>query len=97
MLANSRSGMRGALRVRSTPSAVVRSSRSSRSSPRVAAAATTPSGADSKTGIKMMRKGVKEAADENILTPRFYTTVRMGATTQHNTYTYTYTHTYLLT
>lgn len=29
---------------------------------------------DDKTGIQMMRKGVKEAAEENVLTPRFYTT-----------------------
>jgi len=29
---------------------------------------------DAKTGIKKMRKGIKEAADENVLTPRFYTT-----------------------
>jgi len=29
---------------------------------------------DSQTGIKKMRKGIKEAAKENILTPRFYTT-----------------------
>merc|ERR1719473_1653047 len=30
--------------------------------------------ADASTGLKTMRKGVKEAAEENILTPRFYTT-----------------------
>ena len=29
---------------------------------------------DDKTGIKKMRDGIKEAADENLLTPRFYTT-----------------------
>ena len=34
-----------------------------------AAAATTDD-----LGFKMMRRGVKEAADESILTPRFYTT-----------------------
>eukprot|EP00740_Mantoniella_antarctica_P001926 CAMPEP_0181361190 /NCGR_PEP_ID=MMETSP1106-20121128/7137_1 /TAXON_ID=81844 /ORGANISM="Mantoniella antarctica, Strain SL-175" /LENGTH=418 /DNA_ID=CAMNT_0023474653 /DNA_START=80 /DNA_END=1336 /DNA_ORIENTATION=+ len=31
-------------------------------------------GVDADTGIKKMREGVKEAADENLLTPRFYTT-----------------------
>lgn len=29
---------------------------------------------DKETGIKKMREGIKEAADENLLTPRFYTT-----------------------
>lgn len=29
---------------------------------------------DDKTGIEMMRKGIKQAAEENVLTPRFYTT-----------------------
>jgi len=29
---------------------------------------------DEDTGIKLARKGIKEAADENVLTPRFYTT-----------------------
>ena len=29
---------------------------------------------DENTGIKKMRDGIKEAADENLLTPRFYTT-----------------------
>jgi len=73
MLANSSSRVS----MRSVKARAVRRSVKGRSAPRgvrVAAAATTPSGADSKTGIKMMRKGVKEAADENILTPRFYTT-----------------------
>jgi magnesium-protoporphyrin IX monomethyl ester (oxidative) cyclase len=30
--------------------------------------------ADSETGLKTMRKGVKEASSESVLTPRFYTT-----------------------
>ena len=34
----------------------------------------TGSMVDDKTGIKKMRDGIKEAADENLLTPRFYTT-----------------------
>ena len=48
----------------------------SRSTPRrqgavvVRAAAAT----DAETGIKKMREGIKEAANENLLTPRFYTT-----------------------
>merc|ERR1711966_197773 len=29
---------------------------------------------DAETGIKKMREGIKEAANENLLTPRFYTT-----------------------
>ena len=29
---------------------------------------------DNETGIKKMRDGIKEAAEENALTPRFYTT-----------------------
>ena len=29
---------------------------------------------DTETGIKKMRDGIKEASDENLLTPRFYTT-----------------------
>jgi hypothetical protein len=29
---------------------------------------------DAETGIKKMREGIKEASDENLLTPRFYTT-----------------------
>ena len=29
---------------------------------------------DQETGIKKMREGIKEAANENLLTPRFYTT-----------------------
>ena len=37
--------------------------------PRAAAA-----GTDAETGIKKMREGIKEAASENLLTPRFYTT-----------------------
>ena len=31
-------------------------------------------GVDQETGIKKMREGIKEAAEENLLTPRFYTT-----------------------
>merc|ERR1712072_209579 len=34
----------------------------------------TGSMVDEKTGIKKMRNGIKQAADENLLTPRFYTT-----------------------
>ena len=34
----------------------------------------TGSMVDEKTGIKKMRDGIKQAADENLLTPRFYTT-----------------------
>lgn len=41
--------------------------------PLSAVGATNPS-VDETTGFKTMRKGVKEAAQENILTPRFYTT-----------------------
>ena len=29
---------------------------------------------DQNLGFKTMRSGIKEAADENLLTPRFYTT-----------------------
>jgi len=42
-----------------------------RGSFKVSAAA---AGVDEQTGIKKMREGVKEAANENLLTPRFYTT-----------------------
>ena len=44
-------------------------SKSARLSVRAAGAAV-----DTETGIKKMREGIKEAADENLLTPRFYTT-----------------------
>ena len=41
-----------------------------------AARASTVAGAavDNETGLKMARDGIKEAANENLLTPRFYTT-----------------------
>jgi len=51
----------------------VLASRNSKLSVRMGAGATNP-GEDNATGIKTMRSGIKEAADENLLTPRFYTT-----------------------
>ena len=43
----------------------------------------TGSMVDDKTGIKKMRDGIKEAADENLLTPRFYTTGTSCAFCRH--------------
>ena len=48
-----------------------RSRCSRRCAVQIRASATT---VDDETGIKLARKGIKEAADENVLTPRFYTT-----------------------
>ncbi|EEH51926.1 uncharacterized protein MICPUCDRAFT_49742 [Micromonas pusilla CCMP1545] len=50
-------------------SAARRAASSARLAVRAAGAAV-----DQETGIKKMREGIKEAADENLLTPRFYTT-----------------------
>ena len=47
----------------------VKAMKSARLSVRAAAA-----DVDAETGIKKMREGIKEAASENLLTPRFYTT-----------------------
>jgi len=39
-----------------------------------ARAVAAPADADAETGLKRVRSGIKEAAAENALTPRFYTT-----------------------
>jgi len=51
-----------------SPACFRQAARKSRFAPRAAAQATDD------LGFKMMRKGVKEASNETLLSPRFYTT-----------------------
>ena len=68
--------MSASLAGKSNVSSKVFSSSSKKMSSRKVSITTRATGSmvDDKTGIKKMRDGIKEAADENLLTPRFYTT-----------------------
>ena len=77
--------MSASLAGKSNVSSKVFSSSSKKMSSRKVSITTRATGSmvDDKTGIKKMRDGIKEAADENLLTPRFYTTGTSCAFCRH--------------